>query len=130
VPEEKSGSGMEHKQGTSEQKSGGTGRSGSAGTMTDSSAVGSISTTSLVTSAALIGVGALMVPEMLAGMALGAGAVLVSGLASTGLLRPMVKTVVKAGYAAAIKTQEFVAEASEDVRDIVAEARSDYHRGA
>jgi hypothetical protein len=67
-------------------------------------------------------------PEMLAGMALGAGAVLVSGMASAGLLRPLVRTVVKASYAAALKTQEIVAEASEDVRDMVAEARSDYQR--
>jgi hypothetical protein len=65
-------------------------------------------------------------PELLAGMAIGAGAVLVSGLASAGLLRPVLRTVVKAGYTAAVKTQEFVAEASEDVRDMFAEARSDY----
>ena len=81
-----------------------------------------------VASAALIGIGALLEPELLGGMLLGAGAVYVSrGLPLIGgVLRPLVKTVVRVGYAAGAKASEMIAEASEEVQDMVAEARADY----
>ncbi len=84
---------------------------------------------SWLTTAALIGVGALIEPELLAGMAIGAGIVLVSKWMPDlvgGVLRPVVKTVVKAGYAAA----EVISEATEEVQDMAAEARAEHERGA
>jgi hypothetical protein len=84
---------------------------------------------SLLTSAALIGIGALIEPELLAGMAIGAGIVFASKWIPDlvgGVLRPVVKTAVKAGYAAA----EVVSEATEQVQDMVAEVRADHEREA
>jgi hypothetical protein len=84
--------------------------------------------TSLLTSAALIGVGALLEPELLGGMLLGAGAVYVARTLPIvgGVLRPMMKSAIKFGYAAASRMNEVVSEASEDVQDLIAEARSEY----
>jgi hypothetical protein len=81
-----------------------------------------------VASAALIGIGALLEPELLGGMLIGAGAVYVSRNIPLigGVLRPLVKTVVRVGYAASAKASEMLAEASEEVQDMVAEARADY----
>ena len=83
---------------------------------------------SLATSAALIAVGALLEPELLGGMLLGAGAVYAASNLPLigGVVRPLVSTVVKAGYAAAMKANEMIAEMSEDVQDMVAEARTEY----
>lgn len=83
---------------------------------------------SLLTSAALIGVGALIEPELLAGMAIGAGIVLASRWLPNivgDLVRPIAKTAVKAGYAAATATREVVAEVTEQVEDLMAEARAE-----
>ncbi len=84
--------------------------------------------------AALVGAGlALLEPEFIPGMLIGAGALLapkiLPGLG--GMLRPMVKGVVKAGYAATMTVREAVAEAGENMQDIVAEARAEYeyHNG-
>ncbi len=82
--------------------------------------------------AALVGVGvAILEPEFIPGMLIGAGALLapkiLPGLGN--LLRPMVKGVVKAGYAATMAVRESVAEAGENVQDMVAEARAEYDRG-
>lgn len=77
-----------------------------------------------VTSALLMGAGALLEPELLPGMVLGAGIVLAAGYASElfgGMVRPIVKGAVKAGYA----TASVMAEASEQLSDVVAEARSE-----
>lgn len=84
---------------------------------------------SLLSAAALIGVGALIESEMLAGMALGAAAVLGLGAISTlssEVVRPIAKTAIKATYAAASKATELAAEAGEQVQDLVAEARAEY----
>lgn len=84
---------------------------------------------SLLTSAALIGIGALIEPELLAGMVIGAGIVYASKWLPDlvgGVLRPVVKTTVKAGYALA----ETVSEAVEQTQDIVAEVRSDREKEA
>jgi hypothetical protein len=79
---------------------------------------------SLLTSAVLIGIGALMEPELLAGMVIGAGLVFASKWIpdlTGGVLRPMVKTTVKVGYAVA----GAVSEAVENVQDIVAEVHAE-----
>ncbi len=79
--------------------------------------------------AALVGAGlAILEPEFIPGMLIGAGALLapkiLPGLG--GILRPVVKGVVKAGYAASMTVREAVAEAGENMQDIVAEARAEY----
>jgi hypothetical protein len=65
-------------------------------------------------------------------MLLGAGAVYAARSLPLvgGVIRPIISTVVKAGYAAAMKANEVFAEASEDVQDMVAEARSDYQESS
>jgi len=87
--------------------------------------------------AALIGIGALIEPQLLVGMAIGGGLVLASGLiwnlvgqVASGVVRPVVKTAVKAGYMVASQVQETVAEATEQVHDMVAEARVEQIGGA
>src|SRR5262249_13500295 len=98
----------------------------------DATQVSAQESSSLLSSAALIGIGALIEPELLAGMLIGAGIVLASGLVGnlagrvvSGVLRPVVKPVVKAGYVVAMQVQEAVAEATEQVKDMVAEARAE-----
>jgi Protein of unknown function (DUF5132) len=83
---------------------------------------------SMLTTGALIGVAALIQPEWLFGMAVGAGIAMASNWLPnlvSGTVRPLVKTMVKAGYAAATMAREVVAEASESVSDMVAEARAE-----
>jgi len=43
----------------------------------------------------------------------------------SGTIRPLVKTAIKAGFAAATMAREIVSEASESVEDMVAEARAE-----
>jgi hypothetical protein len=81
--------------------------------------------TSVLTAAALIGGVALLEPELIAGMAIGAGATLLSGWAST-MLRPAFKAGVKAVYSAA----EAVSQAAEGVQDLVSEARAEHDRAS
>jgi hypothetical protein len=83
---------------------------------------------SMLTTGALIGVAALIQPELLVGMAVGAGIAMVSNWFPDlvgGAVRPLVKTVIKVSYAAATRAQEIISEASESVSDIVAEARAE-----
>jgi hypothetical protein len=83
---------------------------------------------SMLTTAALIGVAALIEPELLVGMAIGAGVAMASNWlpdVAGGTVRPMLKTAFKAGYAAVSMAREMVSEASESVQDIVAEARTE-----
>lgn len=70
---------------------------------------------------------ALLKPDLLPGMAVGVAAALGPKLlpALGGLLRPLVKTAVRAGYATAVATRGVVAEAGEQVQDMLAEARAD-----
>jgi hypothetical protein len=82
----------------------------------------------MLTTGALIGVAALIEPELLVGMAVGAGIAMVSNWLPDlvgGTVRPVVKTVIKAGYAAARTARELLSEASESVSDLVAEARDE-----
>jgi hypothetical protein len=83
---------------------------------------------SMLTTGALIGVAALIEPELLLGMAVGAGIAMASNWLpdlAGGTFRPLVKTAIKAGYAAATMAREMFSEASESVQDIVAEARAE-----
>jgi Protein of unknown function (DUF5132) len=83
---------------------------------------------SMLTAGALIGVAALIEPELLLGMAVGAGIAMTSNWLPDlvgGTVRPLVKTAIKAGYAAATMAREMVSEASESVQDMVAEARAE-----
>src|SRR5919106_3717146 len=77
----------------------------------------------LITGAAV----ALIKPDLLPGMAVGVAAALGPKLlpAVGALLRPVVKTAVRAGYATAVATRGVVAEAGEQVQDMIAEVRSD-----
>lgn len=79
--------------------------------------------------ATVIGVGVGIVqPELIPGMLIGAGATVLPKLLPgvTGLLRPLVKTVVKAGYIAAVNVREFAAGIGEQFEDIVAESRAEH----
>jgi len=61
-------------------------------------------------------------------MLIGAGLVLASSWLPdivTDVVRPVAKTAVKAGYAAVAKASEVMAEASEQLQDMVAEARAE-----
>src|SRR5712691_12746600 len=79
----------------------------------------------LLASAALIGAGVLVEPELLGGALLGAG--ILYGLPLVGqVLRPVVTTAVRFGYSAAASISEIVTGASQQVQGIVAEARAGY----
>jgi hypothetical protein len=83
---------------------------------------------STLTAAGLIGLAALLEPELLVGMAVGAGIAMSANWLPDvvgGTIRPMLKTAIKAGYTAASTAREMLSEASESVQDIVAEARSE-----
>jgi len=83
---------------------------------------------SMLTTGALIGVAALIQPELLVGMVVGAGIAMASNWLPDlvgGTFRPLVKTAIKAGYVAARTAREMVSEASESVSDMVAEARAE-----
>jgi hypothetical protein len=81
-------------------------------------------TTSFVTTALVLGGIALLQPELMAGMAVGAGIVLLSGHMPkvTEALRPALKAAVEVAYSAA----EVVARATEELQDMVAEARAEH----
>lgn len=84
---------------------------------------------SIVSAVALLGLGAMVESEMLAGMAIGAGLVLAARAASrltAEVVRPLAKSALKAGYAAVSKLSEIAAEAEEEVQDLIAELRSEY----
>lgn len=70
---------------------------------------------------------AILAPELLPGMAIGVAAILAPRiLPSIGFaLRPLVKTAVKVGYSATVSARELVAEAGEQVQDLVAEVRAE-----
>jgi uncharacterized protein DUF5132 len=86
---------------------------------------------SLASSAALIGLGALLKPRLLAGMALGAGIMMASRTFSEfngELIRPLLKAAIKAGHAAAAAARETMAEVSEELEDIAAEALAEHEQ--
>lgn len=78
---------------------------------------------------------ALFEPELIGGMAIGAGLMYASRWLPDligdviapvvgGVVRPVAKTAVELGYATVSKTQELVSQAVEGVEDMIAEARS------
>ncbi len=74
---------------------------------------------------AVIGVGAALIStELIPGMIIGVCAAFIPGLGPK--LRPLFKSTVKAGYTAMRKTREMVAEATEQMQDVVAEARASH----
>ncbi|MBV8550242.1 MAG: DUF5132 domain-containing protein [Acidobacteriaceae bacterium] len=73
---------------------------------------------------AVVGVGvALISAELLPGMLIGVAAAFLPGIGPK--LRPFFRATVRAGYSAVRKTREVVAEAGEQIQDIVAEAKSE-----
>jgi hypothetical protein len=81
----------------------------------------------LLASAALIGAGVLVEPELLGGALLGAGVVYGLPLISQ-FLRPAIATTVELGYTAAAVLGDLLADARDEVEGFIASARSDYHR--
>jgi hypothetical protein len=86
-----------------------------------------LSSRRLLTSAALIGAGMLVEPELLGGALLGAGVVYAFPVVGR-LLRPLATTAVQLGYTAAASVGDLLASAQKEVEGIVATARSDYQR--
>jgi hypothetical protein len=73
---------------------------------------------------AVVGVGvAIVSAELLPGMLIGVAAAFLPGLGPK--MRPFLKSTVKAGYSAVRKTREMMAEASEQVQDMLAEAKAE-----
>jgi hypothetical protein len=82
---------------------------------------------------AVIGIGAALIEvEWIPGILIGIGAMLapklIPGLADA--MKPVVRTAIRSGYLAAMKTREVVAEAKEQVEDIVAEVRAEQGMGS
>ena len=78
-----------------------------------------------VATIAVIGVGAAIISaELIPGMLVGLAAAFLPGLAPK--LRPLMKSTLRVGFSAVQKTKEMVAEASEQMQDVMAEARSEH----
>ncbi|TXT35874.1 MAG: hypothetical protein FD135_4637 [Comamonadaceae bacterium] len=79
------------------------------------------------TAAAIVVGAALIEVELIPGLIIGAGAILLGKLFPelTGYVRPMIKGVVRAGFSASQKAREVMAEASEQVQDLVAEVKQE-----
>jgi hypothetical protein len=81
----------------------------------------------LVVSAALIGAGVLVEPELLGGALLGAG--VVYGFPLVGrLVSPVITAAVQLGYFAVASVSDLLTGARDQVQGIVATARADYQR--
>jgi hypothetical protein len=77
-----------------------------------------------VATAAVIGIGAALIEvELIPGLIIGAGAILLGKMFPDigSYARPMLKAAVRAGLSASQKLREVVAEANEEVHDLVAE---------
>jgi hypothetical protein len=73
---------------------------------------------------AVVGVGvALISTELIPGMLIGVAAALLPGMGPK--LRPLLKSTVKAGFSAVRKTREMIAEAGEQVQDMLAEVQAE-----
>ncbi|GEM_PF-6189995 len=87
----------------------------------------------MASTAGLIGLAALVVePELLIPVAAGAGLVYASRLLTPlfeAVMRPAMKTVIKAGYAVAAGASEMASEVSESMHEAVAEARAEHQSG-
>ena len=93
-------------------------------TNADQSTADKMSSRIATVAAVAVGV-ALIEVELIPGMLIGVAAMLapkfLPGLGKT--MRPLMKTAMRAGYAAIEKTKEVLAEASEQFQDVAAEAR-------
>jgi hypothetical protein len=79
-----------------------------------------------VATAAAIGIGAALIEvELIPGLIIGAGAILLGKMFPEigSYARPMLKGVVRAGLSASQKLREVMAEANEEVHDLVAEVK-------
>jgi Protein of unknown function (DUF5132) len=73
---------------------------------------------------AVVGVAAAIISaELIPGMIIGVAAAFLPGMGNK--LRPFFKSTVKASYSAARKTREMFEEASEQIQDMVAEAKAE-----
>jgi len=87
--------------------------------VSNSDAVGKIATI------AVIGVGAALISaELIPGMLIGLAAAFIPGLGPK--MRPLIKSTIRAGYSAVQKTKEMVAEAGEQMKDVMHEARTEH----
>jgi ribosomal protein L29 len=79
------------------------------------------------TAAAIVVGAALIEVELIPGLIIGAGAILLGKLFPElgSYVRPAIKGVVRAGFAASQKAREVMAEASEQVQDLVAEVKQE-----
>lgn len=79
----------------------------------------------VATAAAIVVGAALIEVELIPGLIIGAGAILLGKLfpEMSGYVRPVVKSAVRAGFSATKKIREVMAEASEQVHDLVAEVK-------
>jgi hypothetical protein len=79
------------------------------------------------TAAAIVVGAALIEVELIPGLIIGAGAILLGKLFPElgGYVRPLIKGAVRAGFSASQKAREVMAEASEQVQDLVAEVKQE-----
>ena len=79
----------------------------------------------VATAAAIVVGAALIEVELIPGLIIGAGAILLGKLfpEMSGYVRPMVKGALRAGFSMSQKAREVMAEASEQVHDLVAEVK-------
>ena len=82
---------------------------------------------SVATAAAIIVGAALIEVELIPGLVIGAGAILLSKVFPelTSYIRPLVKGAVRAGFSATHKVRQIIAETSEQVSDLVAEVKNE-----
>lgn len=87
---------------------------------------------SVATAAAIVVGAALIEVELIPGIIIGAGAILLSKLFPQmgGYVRPVIKGAVRAGFSMVQKTREIVAEATEQVHDLVAEVKHEHEQPA
>jgi hypothetical protein len=84
-----------------------------------------------VATVAAIGIGAALIEaELIPGILIGIAAMLAPNLVPKlgTALRPLVKTVVRAGYTLVDKGREMAAETSEQLQDIVAEVKAEHEQ--
>lgn len=81
----------------------------------------------VATAAAIVVGAALIEVKLIPGLIIGAGAILLGKLFPelSGYVRPVVKSAVRAGFSATQKIREVMAEASEQVHDLVAEVKKE-----
>jgi len=84
-------------------------------------------TSSVATAVAIIVGAALIEVELIPGLIIGAGAILLSKIFPdlTSYIRPVIKGAVRAGFSTTHKVRQIIAEANEQVSDLVAEVKDE-----